>query len=108
MDSLHILKMHPIHESSPQEVKFHLLNRNSLLTDAGKDTEPISKNKFAYYMEYLAANVKINDLKERGKQLWPVFVSGWLRSFVRAVLTQELLCRAEQRAHNTALSISAT
>lgn len=72
------------------------------------DTKPISKNKFAYYMEYLAANVKINYLKARGKQLWPVFVSGWLRSFVRAVLTQELLCRAEQRAHNTALSISAT
>lgn len=59
-------------------------------------------------MEYLAANIKINYLKERGKQLWPVFVSGWLRSFVRALLTQELLCRAEQRADNTPLSFSAT
>lgn len=100
--------LHPIHESSSQEIKFHLLNRNSLLTDAEKDTEPISKNKFAYYMEYLAANIKINYLRERGKQQWAVFVSGWLRSFVRAVLTQELLCRAEQRAHNTPLSFSAT
>lgn len=59
-------------------------------------------------MEYSAANIKINYLKERGKQLWPVFVSGWLRSFVRAELTQELLCRAEQRAHKTPLTFRAT